>query len=232
MSERVSRKVRELDTAQSRINDTLQSIDCVVKRTNAVDGIQQALQSQDYEAAAGYVDTLLESEESYGKAHNGYLVQPNEQQSMVSACLVTGVVPDMDHGTQHFMQRYTQAVSWQVQVLAEARKQLTIVVQKRVQEAIENQDHDDVVRFVRLYVPLRLKVQFTSSTQTILSCYVTHFQHRMVQSVSFVQPERRSSATCRQKALKSSLHMSGISWQQEQGTNTVLSWRAQVYMLL
>lgn len=98
MSERVSRKVRELDTAQSRINNTLQSIDCVVKRTNAVDGIQQALQSQDYEAAAGYIDTLLESEESYGKAHNGYSVQPNEQQSMVSACLVTDVVPDMDHG--------------------------------------------------------------------------------------------------------------------------------------
>lgn len=84
MSERVSRKVRELDTAQSKINGTLESIEYVVKRTNAVDGVQQALQSKDYEAAADYVDTLLQSEESYGKAHDDSLVKPNEQQSRVS----------------------------------------------------------------------------------------------------------------------------------------------------
>lgn len=84
VSERVSRKVRELDTAQSRINSTLGSIDYVVKRTNAVDGIQQALHSQDYEAAAEYVDTLLQSEESYGQMHDDTLAKPNEQQSRVS----------------------------------------------------------------------------------------------------------------------------------------------------
>ena len=84
MSERVSRKVRELDTAQSRINGTLESIEYVVKRTNAVDGVQQALQSKDYEAAADYVDTLLQSEESYGKARDDSSVKPNEQQSRVS----------------------------------------------------------------------------------------------------------------------------------------------------
>lgn len=83
VSERVSRKVRELDTAQSRINGTLESIDYIVNRTNAVDGIQQALQTQDYEAAAYYVGTLLQSEESYGKAHDDSLVKSNEQQGTV-----------------------------------------------------------------------------------------------------------------------------------------------------
>ena len=166
MSERVSRKVRELDTAQSRIHSTLQSIDYVVKRTNAVDGIQQALQSQDYEAAAGYVDTLLESEESYRKAHNESLVQPTEQQSMVSACLITDSVANISCGTKQGVQEHMQVVSWQVQVLAEAREQLKTVVQTRVQEAIEKQDHDNVVRFVRLYVPLRLKVKFIISMQS------------------------------------------------------------------
>jgi len=84
LSERVSRKVRELDTAQSRINGTLESIDYIVNRTNAVDGVQQALQTEDYEAAAQYVDTLLQSEDKYGKVHQDSSIKQSEQQSRVS----------------------------------------------------------------------------------------------------------------------------------------------------
>ena len=84
LSERVSKKVRELDTAQSRINGTLESINYIVNRTNAVDGVQQALQTKDYEAAAEYVDTLLQSEEQYGKAHQDSSIKQSEQQSRVS----------------------------------------------------------------------------------------------------------------------------------------------------
>ena len=83
LSERVSKKVRELDTAQSRINGTLESIDYIVNRTNAVDGVQQALQNKDYEAAAEYVDNLLQSEETYGKAHQDSSIKQSEQQSRV-----------------------------------------------------------------------------------------------------------------------------------------------------
>lgn len=84
LSERVSRKVRELDTAQSRINGTLESIDYIVNRTNAVDGVQQALQTEDYEAAAQYVSTLLQSEDKYGKVHQDSSIKQSEQQSRVS----------------------------------------------------------------------------------------------------------------------------------------------------
>jgi hypothetical protein len=84
LSERVSRKVRELDTAQSRINGTLESIDYIVSRTNAVDGVQQALQTEDYEAAAQYVSTLLQSEDKYGKVHQDSSIKQTEQQSRVS----------------------------------------------------------------------------------------------------------------------------------------------------
>lgn len=83
LSESVSKKVRELDTAQSRVNSTLESIDYIVNRTNAVDGVQQALQSEDYEAAAEYVDTLLQSEDKYGKAHQDSHIKQSEQQSRV-----------------------------------------------------------------------------------------------------------------------------------------------------
>lgn len=83
LSESVSKKVRELDTAQSRVNNTLESIEYIVNRTNAVDGVQQALHSGDYEAAAEYVDTLLQSEDKYGKAHQDSTIKQSEQQSRV-----------------------------------------------------------------------------------------------------------------------------------------------------
>ena len=86
LSERVSKKVRELDTAQSRINGTLENIDYIISRTNAVDGVQEALQTQDYEAAAEYVDTLLQSDEKYGNARQDSSDKQSEQQSRVGCC--------------------------------------------------------------------------------------------------------------------------------------------------
>ena len=44
LSERVSRKVRELDSAQSNIHEAMQRIGVIVDRTSAVDGVQQAMQ--------------------------------------------------------------------------------------------------------------------------------------------------------------------------------------------
>ena len=41
VSERVSRKIRELDTAQKHVNDTLDRIRVVVDRTSAIDGVKQ-----------------------------------------------------------------------------------------------------------------------------------------------------------------------------------------------
>ncbi|DBA99835.1 TPA: Golgi transport complex subunit 4, variant 2 [Trebouxia sp. C0004] len=124
LSERVSRKVRELDTAQSRINGTLESIDYIVNRTNAVDGVQQALQTEDYEAAAQYVNTLLQSEDKYGKVHQDSSIKQSEQQS---------------------------------RILADAQQELKKVVQAQLVEAVRKQEHNTVVRFVRLYAPLRMK---------------------------------------------------------------------------
>lgn len=45
-----------------------------------------------------------------------------------------------------------------MQALAEAQETLRNVIQERVQDAIQKQEHDTVVRFVKLYAPLRMKV--------------------------------------------------------------------------
>lgn len=65
LSERVSYKVRELDTAQSRIHDTLQRISIVVDRSNAVDGIRSALEIGDYESAAEHVSKYISLEQRF-----------------------------------------------------------------------------------------------------------------------------------------------------------------------
>lgn len=59
LAEHVSGKVRELDLAQSRVQETLNRIDVIVDRSSCIDGVKTALESEDYEAAAKYVETFL-----------------------------------------------------------------------------------------------------------------------------------------------------------------------------
>ena len=60
-----------------------------------------------------------------------------------------------------------------MQVLAEAQQQLRTVVQAQVEEAVGKQEHDTVVRFVRLYAPLRMKVPRAVDLM-LLSCSLIH----------------------------------------------------------
>jgi hypothetical protein len=67
ISERVSYKVRELNTAQSRIESTLKRINIVVERSSAVEGMRSALAASDYESAAEHVSKYLDLEKRFGK---------------------------------------------------------------------------------------------------------------------------------------------------------------------
>jgi hypothetical protein len=66
LAAKVSRKVRELDGAQSRVTATLGHISTVLDRLHAVEGITAALQREDYEAAADCVVRYLELEDELG----------------------------------------------------------------------------------------------------------------------------------------------------------------------
>ncbi|KAF5733385.1 conserved oligomeric Golgi complex subunit 4 [Tripterygium wilfordii] len=65
LADSVSAKVRELDLAQSRVNSTLSRIDAIVERGSCLDGVRNALDSQDYESAAKYVQTFLQIDAKY-----------------------------------------------------------------------------------------------------------------------------------------------------------------------
>ncbi len=64
-------QVRELDTAQSRVQATLGHISLVLDRMHAVEGIQSALAREDFEAAAECVARFLELEDELGVAGGG-----------------------------------------------------------------------------------------------------------------------------------------------------------------
>ncbi|OVA04695.1 Exocyst complex component Sec6 [Macleaya cordata] len=65
LADQVSGKVRELDLAQSRVQSTLSRIDAIVERGNCIEGVKKALETEDYESAAKYVQTFLQIDETY-----------------------------------------------------------------------------------------------------------------------------------------------------------------------
>ncbi|XP_014499059.1 conserved oligomeric Golgi complex subunit 4-like [Vigna radiata var. radiata] len=65
LADQVSRKVRELDLAQSRVRNTLLRIDAIVERANSLEGVHRALEDEDYESAARYVQTFLQIDAQY-----------------------------------------------------------------------------------------------------------------------------------------------------------------------
>ncbi|KAG1668624.1 hypothetical protein FOA52_001493 [Chlamydomonas sp. UWO 241] len=68
----ISTKVRTLDLAQSRVTETLEKIKAILDRTNCINGVQAAMDAEDYEAAAAYIGTFFDLE-SKMTHHNGQL---------------------------------------------------------------------------------------------------------------------------------------------------------------
>lgn len=128
LADHVSGKVRELDLAQSRVQSTLARIDAIVDRTNCIDGAKQALEVEDYETAAKYVETFLQLDAEFDEAGPGL---------DSAAGKVTGTE--------------------QRRQMLESKQKLEGIIRKKLAAAIEVKDHANVVRFVKLYPPLRLQ---------------------------------------------------------------------------
>jgi len=126
LAERVSSKVRELDLAQTRVTDTIARITTIVERSNCVDGLKSAMDGEDYEQAAKYIETFLQLDATYLEDH---------------------VSTDTMEGAQAESHR---------KMLREAKEKLEEVVRTRFKEAADKRDHKSAVRFARLYSPLGL----------------------------------------------------------------------------
>ncbi|KAK9830013.1 hypothetical protein WJX72_009198 [[Myrmecia] bisecta] len=160
LSERVSKKVRELDTAQSRIRSTLARINIIVDRTSALDGVTQAMESEDYEAAAEFVRQFLELEEKYGPTKD-----------------------DLD--TKQAMQ--------QRKTLLGAKSSLEEIVRRKLADATQKNDHVAVIRFTRLFRPLRLQEEglkvFTSYLRQLIAARAKDDYSHLVETTGGHEPD-------------------------------------------
>ncbi|KAI4328981.1 hypothetical protein L6164_021291 [Bauhinia variegata] len=102
LADDVSRKVRELDLAQSRVRSTLLRIDAIVERGNCLEGVNRALENEDYELAAKYVQTFLQIDAEYkdsGSDQRDRLMASKKQLEGIVRKRLTAAVDQRDHPT-------------------------------------------------------------------------------------------------------------------------------------
>ncbi|CAH9104611.1 unnamed protein product [Cuscuta europaea] len=103
LADQVSAKVRQLDLAQSRVNDTLLCIDAIVHRSNCLDGVQKALDSEDFESAANCVQSFLQIDtkfkDSSGSEQREQLLSSKKQLETIVRRRLTAAVDQRDHPT-------------------------------------------------------------------------------------------------------------------------------------
>ncbi|KAH1097376.1 hypothetical protein J1N35_014297 [Gossypium stocksii] len=102
LADQVSRKVRELDLAQSRVNSTLLRIDAIVERGNCIDGVRSALDVEDYESATNYVRTFLEIDNKFkdsGSDQREQLLASKKQLEGIVKKKLMAAVDQRDHAT-------------------------------------------------------------------------------------------------------------------------------------
>ncbi|KAE9598059.1 hypothetical protein Lal_00003977 [Lupinus albus] len=116
LADDVSWKVRELDLAQSRVRATLLRIEAIAERENCLEGAYMALDSEDYESAARYVQGFLKIDAEYNDCGN------DERERLMSA-----------------------------------KKQLEVTVRKKLSIAVDQRDHTEILRFIRLYTLLGME---------------------------------------------------------------------------
>lgn len=102
LADQVSSKVRELDLAQSRVNETLLRIDAIVERDNCLEGVKEALDSEDFESAARFVQTFLQIDAKYkdsGSVQREELLAYKSQLESIVRKRLSSAVEHRDHPT-------------------------------------------------------------------------------------------------------------------------------------
>ena len=84
---------------QCRLSETLQRVNLVINRTNAIDGIKHALAGEDFEGAARYVKSYYDLADSTAPEEAPVQTPQAEEQAKVIADdeVRSGACPDMNH---------------------------------------------------------------------------------------------------------------------------------------
>ncbi|KAK4409437.1 Conserved oligomeric Golgi complex subunit [Sesamum angolense] len=112
LADQVSAKVRHLDLAQSRVQDTLLRIDAIVDRSNCLDGVHKSLLAEDFESAASYIQTFLQIDSKFKDSsaadQREQLLSYKKQLEGIAKKRLLAAVDQRDHPTIiRFIKLYT-----------------------------------------------------------------------------------------------------------------------------
>ncbi|KAK6127446.1 hypothetical protein DH2020_038795 [Rehmannia glutinosa] len=103
LADQVSAKVRHLDLAQSRVQDTLLRVDAIVDRSNCLDGVHKSLLAEDFESAASYIQTFLQIDskfkDSSASDQRDQLLSYKKQLEGIAKKRLSSAVDQRDHPT-------------------------------------------------------------------------------------------------------------------------------------
>ncbi|KAL6583500.1 Golgi transport complex subunit 4 [Orobanche minor] len=103
LADQVSSKVRHLDLAQSRVQDTLLRVDAIVDRSNCLDGVHKSLLADDLESAASYIQTFLQIDSKFKDSSAGdqreQLLSYKKQLEGIARKRLSAAVDQRDHPT-------------------------------------------------------------------------------------------------------------------------------------
>ncbi|KAI3991340.1 hypothetical protein MKX01_034659 [Papaver californicum] len=104
LADQVSGKVRELDLAQSRVYSTLSRIDAIIERGNCIEGAKKALETEDYESAAKFVQTFLKIDEKFSDSNGSddqkeQLLDSKKKLEGIVKKKLSNAVDQRDHST-------------------------------------------------------------------------------------------------------------------------------------
>ena len=140
LADRVSAKVKQLDTAKSRVSDCQQRVNDLIDLRLCSDGVQSALADEDYEQAAAHLHRFLAMDESSLKMTASEMLN---RDSMTNFEESSNSNPEAVNGLA--------SLDSAIKTLHDAEDRVRIVISKRFDEAVEAEDLASIERFFKLF---------------------------------------------------------------------------------
>ena len=140
LADRVSAKVKQLDTAKSRVSECQQRVNDLIDLRLCSDGVQAALADEDYEQAAAHLHRFLAMDESTLKV-------------TASEMLNRDSISNLEETSNSIPEAASSLASLDsaIKTLHDAEDRVRIVIAKRFDEAVQAEDLASIERFFKLF---------------------------------------------------------------------------------
>lgn len=128
LAKNVSKKVRDLDTLRGRVKETLKQVADIIDVKNCVDGVQKAMEVEDFEGAAAHIQRYLSILQSVSNASG-------ENETLQAG----------------FLEEAT------AQPLKQAQQHLKDIAKSKLDQAIKSDEKNEILRYCSLYSMLGMK---------------------------------------------------------------------------